>query len=110
MNFRTSMKSITKTCDVRTRNFVLRFEVFTAVTMKNVVFWDAELCRCGVNRVSGERLVFTSLQLSVFVSKENVFRDQLVSENQSLRSKALANSLPRNGPYVAILLGSSNRG
>jgi hypothetical protein len=25
--------------------FYLRFEAFTAVTMKNVVFWDVALCR-----------------------------------------------------------------
>jgi hypothetical protein len=27
----------------------VRFEVFTAVTMKNVVFWDLALCRSCVN-------------------------------------------------------------
>jgi hypothetical protein len=33
---------------------VVRFEVFTAVTMKNVVFWDvAPLCRSWVNRRFG---------------------------------------------------------
>jgi hypothetical protein len=47
-------------------------------------------------------LVFTSLQISVFVSMENVFRDQLVSKNQSLRGNALASSLPINGPHVTI--------
>jgi hypothetical protein len=29
---------------------IVRFEVFTAVTMKNVVFWDVALCRSWVNR------------------------------------------------------------
>jgi hypothetical protein len=33
-------------------NFV-RFEAFTAVTMKNVVFWDVALCRSCVNRRFG---------------------------------------------------------
>jgi hypothetical protein len=33
-------------------NYV-RFEAFTAVTMKNVVFWDVALCRCFVNRRFG---------------------------------------------------------
>jgi hypothetical protein len=28
----------------------VRFEVFTAVTMKKAVFLDVALCRCGVNR------------------------------------------------------------
>jgi hypothetical protein len=35
---------------------------------------------------------------------ENVFRNQLVSKNQSLRGNALTSSLPRNGPYVTICL------
>jgi hypothetical protein len=45
---------------------------------------------------------FRSLQLSVFVSMENVFCNQLISKNQSLRGNALANSLPRNGSHVTI--------
>jgi hypothetical protein len=31
----------------------VRFEAFTAVTMKNVVFWDVALCRSCVNRCFG---------------------------------------------------------
>jgi hypothetical protein len=31
----------------------VRFEAFTAVTMKNVVFWDVALCRSCVNRRFG---------------------------------------------------------
>jgi hypothetical protein len=31
----------------------IRFEVFTAVTMKNAVFWDVTLCRYFVNRRFG---------------------------------------------------------
>jgi hypothetical protein len=31
----------------------VRFEAFTAVTMKNVVFWDVALCRSSVNRRFG---------------------------------------------------------
>jgi hypothetical protein len=31
----------------------VRFEVFTAVTMKNAVFWDMALCRSCVNRCFG---------------------------------------------------------
>jgi hypothetical protein len=44
-----------------------------------------------------------NLQLSFFVSMENVFLNKLVSKNQSLLSNAVANSLPGNGPHVAIL-------
>jgi hypothetical protein len=32
----------------------VRFDVFTAVTMKNAVFWDAALCRSCVTDVSEE--------------------------------------------------------
>jgi hypothetical protein len=32
---------------------VVRFEVFTAVTMKKAVFWDVAPCRSGVNRRFG---------------------------------------------------------
>jgi hypothetical protein len=34
-------------------NFVLRFEVFTTVTLKNAVFWDVAPCRSCVNRRFG---------------------------------------------------------
>jgi hypothetical protein len=33
---------------------VIRFEVFTAVTMKTVVFWDVVPCRSCVNQRFGE--------------------------------------------------------
>jgi hypothetical protein len=36
----------------RSKKFV-RFEVFTAVTMENAVFWDVALCRSCVNRRFG---------------------------------------------------------
>jgi hypothetical protein len=34
-------------------SYLVRFEAFTAVTMKNVVFWDVALCRSCVNRRFG---------------------------------------------------------
>jgi hypothetical protein len=37
-------------------NNVVRFEVFTAVTMKNGVFWDATPCGSCKNRWSGGNL------------------------------------------------------
>jgi hypothetical protein len=40
-------------CPSRNKLVVVRFEVFTAVTMKNVVFWDVALCRSCVNRRFG---------------------------------------------------------
>jgi hypothetical protein len=35
------------------KNCFVKFEVFTAVTMKNVVFWDVALCSSCVNRRFG---------------------------------------------------------
>jgi hypothetical protein len=32
---------------------LVRFEAFTAVTMKNTVFWDVAPFRCSINRCSG---------------------------------------------------------
>jgi hypothetical protein len=32
----------------------IRIEVFTAVTMKNAVFWDVAMCRSCVNRCSSD--------------------------------------------------------
>jgi hypothetical protein len=43
-------------------------------------------------------LVFTDLQLSVYVSMENLFRDQLVSKTHSLG----CNAFLRNGSHVTI--------
>jgi hypothetical protein len=37
----------------QTQLFTVRFEVFTAVTMKRAVFWDVAPCRNGVNRRFG---------------------------------------------------------
>jgi hypothetical protein len=37
------------------KQYSVRFEVFTAVTMKNVVFWDVTPCRACVNRSFGGR-------------------------------------------------------
>jgi hypothetical protein len=34
-------------------NHLVRFEVFTAVTMKNAIFWDVAPCRCCVSRRFG---------------------------------------------------------
>jgi hypothetical protein len=39
----------------------MRFEIFTAVTMKNVVFWDVAPCRACVNRRFGGRSSETSV-------------------------------------------------
>jgi hypothetical protein len=42
------------------------------------------------------------LQLSVFLSLETVFRNQLVSSNQSLHGNVFTRSFPRNDPHVTV--------
>jgi hypothetical protein len=37
----------------------VRFEIFTAATMKNAVFWDVAPCTSYVNRRSSEMSVYT---------------------------------------------------
>jgi hypothetical protein len=55
----------------------------------------------GVN--SQETVWFSKfLQLPVSVSMEIVFRNQLLSMNQSLRGNVFAYSFPRNGPHVTL--------
>jgi hypothetical protein len=38
--------------------YLVRFEVFTAVTMEKAVFWDVAPCRSGVNRRFGDQSAF----------------------------------------------------
>jgi hypothetical protein len=45
--------SFVKRNEILTCNERVRFEVFTAVTMKNVVFWDATPCGSCKNRCFG---------------------------------------------------------
>jgi hypothetical protein len=52
-------------------------------------------------------MVSKCLQLSVFVSMATVFRNQMVSKNQSLRGNVSAYSFPRNGPHVTVLFRKS---
>jgi hypothetical protein len=40
--------------ELQTSSHHVRFEVFTAVTMKNAVFWDKVPCRSCVNRRFGK--------------------------------------------------------
>jgi hypothetical protein len=47
------------------------------------------------------------LQMSVSVSLETVFRNQLVSKKQSLRGNVFSNSFPRDSPHVTLYTGNS---
>jgi hypothetical protein len=50
---------LTSALDGRTNVFNVRFEVFTAVTMNNAVFWDVASCGSCLNRRSPETSVQT---------------------------------------------------
>jgi hypothetical protein len=61
----------------------VRFEVFTAVTMKNVALWDVALCRSCVNRrfegtsvshIPEANILHISIDSSVFFLKSFFFR------------------------------------
>jgi hypothetical protein len=43
---------------LKNNEMIVRAEIFTAVTMKNAVFWDVAPCRSCVNRLLEERIVF----------------------------------------------------
>jgi hypothetical protein len=42
-----------RTSNPENKQYYVKFEVFTAVTMKNAVFWDVALCRSCLNRRFG---------------------------------------------------------
>jgi hypothetical protein len=52
------------------RTFIIRFEVFTAVTMKKGVFWDVTPCGSGKNRRLVAACVVPSSQILVTLMKE----------------------------------------
>jgi hypothetical protein len=47
--------------------YCVRFEAFTAMTMKNVVFWDVALCRTRVNRRFGGTFFIIRYYFSFFL-------------------------------------------
>jgi hypothetical protein len=56
LHFRTNPVLISPTCLYKTDLNVVRFEVFTAVARKNVIFWYDILCGSCKKRVSEERI------------------------------------------------------
>jgi hypothetical protein len=52
-NLRRHQTRVVFTSNLSNRFLKFRFDVSTAVTMKNAVFWDVALCRCCVNRYFG---------------------------------------------------------
>jgi hypothetical protein len=48
-----ALKSISQGLTMDNENYYVRFEVFTAVTMKNCVFWDVRPCGSCKNRRFG---------------------------------------------------------
>jgi hypothetical protein len=76
--------------EVATKIEFVRFEVLTAVTMKNVVFWDVALCRFCVNRRFGGtyRLHFQSRKNSRSSNqREQVAARETLKPQQGLERK-----------------------
>jgi hypothetical protein len=57
-------------CFGQSPQFLVRFEVFTAVTVKNAVFWDVTPCDSCNNDVAEERVS------SIFLQETHVFKSQ----------------------------------
>jgi hypothetical protein len=47
---------------------LVRFEVFTSVTMKNAVFLDVAQCRSCVNRRFGEELIASIFRVEKYIA------------------------------------------
>jgi hypothetical protein len=65
LNIRIWKKKIPFKLEIYVRGDILRIEVFTAVTMKNGVFWDVTPCGSCKNRHFGGLLGISSQRASV---------------------------------------------
>jgi NADH dehydrogenase/NADH:ubiquinone oxidoreductase subunit G len=66
-----------------------RFEVFTAVTMKNAVFWDVALCRSCVNRRFGGTYL---IHLQAIKNPRARNQREQVAADCSMKMKAIRSS------------------
>jgi hypothetical protein len=104
-----SWQTIGKSCGC------VRFEVFTAVTMKNVVFWDVKSCGsyvseerlCSMIRVkksaSYEQCVFQLLVAASVVLTSPILCTLMTEEISSSETSALRTATRRNIPDDGIL-------
>jgi hypothetical protein len=80
----------------------MRFEVFTAMTMKNAVFWDEGPCRCFVNRRFGGTylLHFQGIKNPRAMNQ----REQVAVHLISLKLYGIFRKPLINNPYVHSLV------
>jgi hypothetical protein len=95
---------------------VVRFEVFTAVTMKNVVFWDVALCRSCVNRrfvgtyrlhLQGRKIRERGTSVNRWLQTEPpVGNNQLYKNRERGRVGHMENSIERRGVGSVVKVNS----
>jgi hypothetical protein len=88
----------------------VRFEIFTAVTMKNGVFWDVTLCGSCKNRRfgrtyrlhnRGDKNRWTRKNVSLTSNRRKLLR--YISSETSFLSRATRRNIPRDGILNSIL-------
>jgi hypothetical protein len=75
----------------------LRSEVFTAVTMKNAVFWDVAQCSSCKNRRSVRRLLVTANIVPSSPILVILILEALGSSETSILTRAIRHYIPEDG-------------
>jgi hypothetical protein len=79
---------------LQTKAFHVRIEVFTAVTMKNAVFWDVAPCGCCKNR---HQLLVTSNIVSSSPLLVTLMMEAIRSSETSILTTATWRNIPGDG-------------
>jgi hypothetical protein len=84
----------------KNRVYILRLEVFTAVTMKNTVFWDVTPCRSCVNRRFGGtyRIHLQGIKIHEWgTSVSRWLQEAIQSSKTSVHTRSTRHHTPEDG-------------